>query len=237
MQKLLATAAIAAIAGTASADITTVIFSITATNANGTGSYTFEIDPTQTSQGDFNWNLDEPITLTSEAGVEIATLNTAEVTTIADPVVSVAFNVFATQQQTSFQISSTVLSFPAISASNAVAQASAAVTLNDFGGGGAQFTPGPNGAYQAYFNNGNDLFASLFGSPLSVGNNEITNFSSDTGAFASPGFGVTSMSALWDFTLSPGDLATGTSVFEVIPAPASAVLLGIGGLAATRRRR
>ena len=72
----------------------------------------------------------------------------------------------------------------------------------------------------------------LFGS--SVGTD---NWSQDTGSFQPTGIDVTSISASWDFTLSAFDSATGTSTFTIVPAPASAALLGLGGLAAARRRR
>ncbi|MGP1272097.1 MAG: hypothetical protein ACTS22_02070 [Phycisphaerales bacterium] len=238
MKRLIASAAVLALAGSATADITTTVFEITATNANGTATWSYQIDESQTQQGDYSWLLDQGIELVDQSnGNTIATLGWATVETIADPVVSVGFTVFATQQQTSFQINSTLLSFPVINAAVGIARASAGVTIDDFGGGGATFTPGPNGAYQAFFNNGADQFTSLFGSQLSVGDGENVAFSADTGAFAPAGVNAVSMSANWDFTLSPGDLATGTSTFELIPAPASGLLLGLGGLAAARRRR
>lgn len=44
-----------------------------------------------------------------------------------------------------------------------------------------------------------------------------------------------SISMQYKFTLSPGDIATMNGIFEVIPEPATLVLLGIGGLLLRRR--
>jgi hypothetical protein len=45
------------------------------------------------------------------------------------------------------------------------------------------------------------------------------------------------MSAQFSFMLSAFDAASGTSNYQIVPAPGALALLGLGGLAATRRRR
>jgi MYXO-CTERM domain-containing protein len=45
------------------------------------------------------------------------------------------------------------------------------------------------------------------------------------------------MSARYRFSLTANDEASGTSSFEIVPAPGAIALLGMGGLLAARRRR
>ncbi|MEO1584777.1 MAG: PEP-CTERM sorting domain-containing protein [Planctomycetota bacterium] len=230
-----------AASGTASANISAMIFEITATDevSGASASATYFLDASRIdNNGNYNWELPEAVTF-EDQGIELGGLNTASVSIAADPVIAVDFNVFATAQNTSFQVNSAVLTFDTISASNAQAVASAAVTLQDFNGDGVVFTPGSQGAYNAFFNNGTSLFTDLFpsGSQLTGAGFSNPSFAADSGGFVPAGIDISSISAAWDFTLSAGDLATGSSVFEVIPAPSTAALLGLGGLAAARRRR
>lgn len=246
MRKLAASAVLAAAAGSANADVVDLmIFSITATG-NDTGatvSQTFMIDPDANNDGEIVWSLDAPLSFGDLGGLEAATIRVTDgggsrgagaQSVVAD------FSVLANSQNTSYQIASGIVSFGTISASSATAFASAAVTLVDTLGDGATLTPGANGGYNALLNNGAIIFDDLFvaGSPLSVAPGVgAGNFSEDTGSFLPTGIDVSSISAEWDFSLSSFDSATGTSTFTIVPAPASAALIGLGGLAATRRRR
>ncbi|MEM1072048.1 MAG: hypothetical protein AAGB48_11090 [Planctomycetota bacterium] len=226
-----------ACAGTASADIDVMVFTITATNADGSAYFSHMIEANQASGNiDFDWNLNGLTELRDENnGMLVAELQQASVNIIADPEVAVGFTAFAPTQQTTFNVQSTILSFTQISAANAVGQASASITLNDFSGDGqVTFTPGAGGAYEAQLNNRSVIFDTLFDAGPIVGTNV---FNDDTGGLAPLGIAVTSISAEWNFTVSSGDLVSGSSLFRVIPAPGSAALLGLGGLVASRRRR
>lgn len=240
MRKLAATAVLAAAAGSANADIVDlVMFSITATDLDTNSSITqvFTIEPgAGDGSGDVFWSLGDQLDLGAIGGLESASIlvsssgnrgGSGVQSVVAD------FSVFSTTQNASFQINSAVVSFSAIPAATAQGFASAAIIVNDVQGNGVSLTPGVNGGYNAFIN-GNSSFAALFaGGAL----NAAGAYSEDTGSFLPTGVAVTSISAGWDFALSSFDSATGTSTFTVVPAPASAALLGLGGLVATRRRR
>lgn len=256
MNKIAAATALALLAGSASGDILGFAFSLVATNevTGEWGAYNVDVIGTDIdNDGNLEWNLGGPVDIMDSttnglvaqlsldmiAGQPNPSSVTTSATYIADPVVGLTFNVFAPSQNTSIQVSSAVLSFSTISAATAQAQAAASVTVQDFNGNGATLWPGASGGYNAFLNNASSTFATLFpsGGPVTAPAFGINSASQDTGAFAFTGIGVSNISAAWDFTLSGGDLATGTSVFEIIPAPASASLLGLAGLAAARRRR
>jgi len=235
-------AALLGCCGMAQADISYEVFVLTATVGGETGSFVATTDMgSWDDQGNFFWNLDSPIDITSKTGEVLATLGTASVTFIADPVIHLNFNVQANNQNTAFSVGSGLLSFPTIN--NAKGAASAAVSITDVNGNGVTFTPDAAGAHLSHYNGevpGGTPFASLLNSGFSAG-----AFATDTasdefpggGGLAPIGVGVFDMSARWSFTLTAFDLASGTSVYTIIPAPGPLVLLGIGALAASRRRR
>ncbi len=247
MRIFAATVAAAAATGTAHADIVDLmIFEIIATNevTGATQSQSFTIDP---GAGDgsstVSWSLDQQLDFEGIGGLESASItvtNGANRGGAGGQSVVADFSVFASTQNALFQINSAVVSFATIPAASAQGFASAAVTLVDVFGDGAALTPSAGGGYRAELNNGATSFASLFpaGTPLSVAAGVgAGDFNADTGVFLPTGIDVSSISASWDFALSGFDSATGTSTFTVIPAPASAALLGLGGLAMVRRRR
>jgi uncharacterized protein (TIGR03382 family) len=144
---------------------------------------------------------------------------------------------------TEFTITSALLSFgtPIDPASG---RATAAVTVTDLLGNGAQLTGlGPGGgAYVAGYNGlvpGGSTFAELIPSLAApaFSSNAVDSDFPGGGAFAAIAGGVNDMSAQFNFTLSANDLASGTSNFEIIPAPATMALLGVGALLGRRRRR
>jgi hypothetical protein len=65
-------------------------------------------------------------------------------------------------------------------------------------------------------------------------NNSINNFSNSGLPF---GPGDWTGGWQWSFTLQPNDMITLTASLSIIPAPASAAVLALGGLVAARRRR
>ncbi len=239
--KMAASAAAMLLAGSASADISSVVFGITATLDNGNGpSYPLqiELDPNGIDpDGNYQWTLAAPIDVNDDNGQNVFTLDGAAVTIFADPSVALNFQVVAGMQNTVFSIDSANLSFAAIP--NAIGRATAAVTVTDLNGDGATFTPmGPGGAYGSFYNGASNTFQELLTSPITA-----PALSSATSTDTYPAVGyvnindtLTDIESDWNFTLSAGDLASGTSEFEVIPAPASAVL-GLAALAGLRRRR
>lgn len=159
-----------------------------------------------------------------------------------DPVVNVNFNVQATASNGIYSINSSLNAFATIN--NAIGSASAAVTVTDTNFDGAILAvSGDRGqGYSAYYNGGApangavfaDLLSSNVVAPAFGSQSASQNFNG--GGFWPVGGNVFDMSAQWTFTLTAGDTASGTSTYEIIPAPASLAMLGLG-LAATRRRR
>lgn len=231
-----ALAALAMVAGTASGDISSIVFSITAELPNGSVyPWSVQLDPSEVdSNGDYSWRLAQAVSV-MDGDTTIFTLDEASLQIIADPQVSLSFNVIAGQQNTVFTVNSAVLSFAPLA--NAVGRATAEVNVTDITGDGATLTPWGSGAYRSRYNGGT-TFQNLIGAPIVA-----APFSSANSNQAFPAVGyhnigttLTDIESQWRFTLSAGDVASGTSEFEVIPAPASAVL-GLVGLAGLRRRR
>jgi hypothetical protein len=155
-----------------------------------------------------------------------------------------SFNVLAGSVDTTFTITSALVSFAAINP--AEGRASASLTVTDLNGNGVTLTPGADqgGAYTSRYNGlapGGTLFHDFFSTPLTTPiPGDSTTVAGDFpggGAFVPIAGSVVSISSRFSFTLSANDLASGTSVFRVVPAPASLSLLGLGGLLGARRRR
>lgn len=239
------TAAIAgaALATPALADISDIVLRIEATNEMGTAVFEGHLsDGTFYEGGEYIWESRTPIMMLNQAGQVIATLNNARVRCVEDPVVQVNFSVSAGSLMTAFTINSPLLSFATIT--NAAGRASAGVTATDTDGNGATVaSAGQPELYLSQYNGfvpSGTLFADLIPGPVVA-----AAFDSAAASESSPGGGlyspianpVSNMSARYAFTLTANDEASGTSTYEIIPAPGALALLGLGGLAATRRRR
>lgn len=234
-------AGLAVCAGAASAGLSDIVLDIRAQVGGQMAQFSVPQSAGSWSGQTFTWNLAQPVEIKTPGGVTLGVLTDAWVVVIEDPVVSVNFNITSTALNTSFTVTSPVLSFPAMS--GAVGAASAAVTVTDMLGDGATLTPNAGAAYRAQYNGalpGGTNFASLINAPVVAGPFSTATMVQEFpggGAFAPIAGSVSDISAQWNFTMSPDDLASGTGVFTVIPAPASLALLGMGGLLAGRRRR
>ncbi len=232
----LAALALVASAGTASADISSVVFNITAEVNGNSYPWSVTLNPGDVdANGDYFWQLEEEVHV-MDGTDEIFALTGASVTIFADPSVALNFNVIAGQQNTVFTIDSAVLSFAPLA--NSVGRATAGVSVTDLTGDGATFTPWAGGAYRSYYNGGGTNFQNLIQSPIVAAANSSASTSDTFPAVGYQNIGttLTDIESEWQFTLSAGDLASGTSEFEVIPAPAS-VVLGLTALVGLRRRR
>lgn len=197
-------------------------YRITATSAAGQATYAI---PAPVGEPHYwEWRTTTTIEMRdSSSGNLIATLNPTGggcgIQFVEDPVIGLSFSVQAGVSPTTFSIASGVLSFPAIPAPEG--RASAAYTVTDFNGDGATLVPfsAPQSYHAVY--NGPTPFADLIG-PFGAG-----AFSSNTLSDALPagpgflpiGVAVSDMQVLLDFTLSPRDLASGTSVYVMQSRP------------------
>jgi len=233
----------AGIASSAFGGIVGDAFHITATNTAGkTAEWTISSVGATWINDKATWKLTGAIDLRATDGELIARLDGLEVGYIADPVISMGFLVTAGGSTTNFTITSALLSFPTI---DAVARASAAITVTDIDGDGALMTgllPGSK-AYRAMLDGGvasGAQFAALVdpASAKSYSSN-ISTESSPAGDGFTPVGNVSDMQSQFSFSLSANDGASGTSVFvtQPVPVPGAAVALGLGLTAALRRRR
>lgn len=194
--------------------------------------------------------------LLPNTGARIQSLNLSYVpengVPVQDNVISLGFTLWTGSAMTDFVISTGQFTLPGPAA--VIARASANVGITDghmfaFPDGTAQYTAGfPGGGYYTQTNGGfggdptytpaGTAFGIIGPAALSA------SFGSDSGGGMIPntvlGAAGTSMAAQWRFSLTGGDQVGVTSTFtssSIIPAPASAALLGLGGLLASRRRR
>lgn len=194
--------------------------------------------------GSFVWTLgqDTPI-MSFDEQLQLGTLkaNDTFVNFMEDPAVNLSFAVESGSAPggTLFTIKSALLSFPAIM--NAEGRASASFTVSDgIDDDGATLTPTLTGAYLAQYNGfvpGGADFTQLI-PQMNAGPMGTFSLAQDYpggGLYQSIAGSVSDMSTQISFTLSPNDLASGTSVFEIVPEPTSVLLL-IAGLVLVRRR-
>lgn len=197
------------------------------------------IDP---ETGVFTWTLDADTSITDPTGDTIATLQARDTFVEVYPpgsgrsgeaAVNLNFSVVAGGEATDFTIKSALLS--ALAIPGATGRASAAFTLTDgIDDDGATLTPLDGvGAFRADYNGfvpGGSLFTQLI-PEMTADPMSFANLSQDYpggGAWSSIGDTVVDMSTMMSFTLSPNDLASGTSIFEVVPEPGSLLLLAVG---------
>ncbi len=231
--------------GTVQADMPDVVFEVTADA--GPISVTIPIlaewgtyDPaTQT----WTFNLADSMDFEYEDGTILGTLSQFDVMIREDPEVNLNFAVQSGSSATHFHIASELFTFAPIT--NPIGTASAAMTVSDQDGTGAQLLgAGPNGgAYLAQYNGwAGDPINGPSGTTFHEGIVEIDAdpfLSADDSTnqdWTAIGETVESMSALISFDLTANDLASGTSHFEIVPEPASIGLLALGAFALLRRR-
>jgi len=220
----------------------------TATNLTGTGSINITLaQGSALPGGGWQWALaGPPVAITTGGGALIATITAGSIT-MQDTggLVATSFAVTAGNSATNIQILSGEVFFP--NQFNPQGRASSALTVTDNNGNGASVSGNrPGGtAFSAHYNGAAPLgtpFSNLISGPLTEPNafgSESTSqaFPIAPGVFAPIAGNVSSISSVWDFTVTANDQASGTSVFVLVPAPASLALLGMGGLLAGRRRR
>ena len=231
----------------ANADLPDVVLEISA-EANGI-SKTVEI---RSEWGSYDpvthaWTYDMPADLILYSGTTIlGYVGALHIELLEDPEVNLTFSVQAGTQPTTFHVASSLITFPTIG--NPEGRASAGYTVTDFNGDGAALTGigETGGGYLAKYNGWAGDFPPG-GTTFSEELPSITAgmFGSNSDDFEDPvggGFrdisgSVSSISSLAYFQLTPRDLASGTSNFQVTPEPSILALFAVGGLTLLRRRR
>ena len=175
----------------------------------------------------YTWWMPNPLAVAAENNPTeiLAILDGISITIKADPVIELGFAVTAGDYDTAFSFSSPVLAFDPMVNPDARALASVTVGPDDTLIGAYNYE-----AYRSLYN-GTTVFADLVDTPVSwPGGSESSGWQQISGT-------VSSMQAKWRFTVSAEGIASGTSNFEVIPEPATLLLLGLGALALVRKRR
>jgi hypothetical protein len=220
------------------------IIEVSATTSDGTATFS-EVFPVSSFDGQLGWTLDAPLSLSAQ-GQEIATIDDLSLTYDADPQVDLRFALRNTSMTDDcfFSITAATIQFTPVQ--DAQAAASASVTLSQGAGspsGGALTGLFDGFLYEARYStsdtvNEQIVFAQLvpsisFSSGLGLSSTQQLPAS----GMSSLGTTVHMMESEFQFTLSPGDQASGTSAFLVTPEPASGLLVLLAGVLGLRRRR
>lgn len=221
------------------------IFTIQASNAQGSTTMgldasLFQFQSTRSNDTQ-RWVLTEPVEITNGSGQTLGTLTNASFLLVGAQSVSESFAVTAGGSDTMFSFATALLSFPTIDPAEATASAGISFTDND--GDGVALTGGNSTGhfFRAGYNGGiaGTIYADLL-SPLSDGPFGTDTENDSTGPFALVGVGVSDIQTQFKFTVSANDSAAGTGVFAVepfVPSPGAGMLVLAGFAAAGRRRR
>lgn len=228
-------------AATASAGTSTAL-RIDASSSLGAGFFEVSLDDGFiTPDGSFFWSLDAPVNIQdTNTGNVIATIGFGSIFLGATGNVSHSFVVQAGNSDTNFQLGSGLVSVGPIA--NPLGRASGGITLTDTNGNGANLTGNYAGGdmFEAFYDGG-AVFANLlqgFGFATQFDSRAIDDeYPAGAGNFAAFAGPVSEIGISWDFVLTAGDSAGGTSVFVVIPTPAGLITFAGASLVALRRRR
>ena len=236
------------------ADISWVVFNVYAENEQGAGFLQLnladgEYDPIA---GTYFWSGGGMEIRDSFTNDVIATLDSGDISYFAGggqggtagsmPGINLNFAVQAGFSDTTFTISSALIDLGGME--NAQGRTSASVSVTDVDGNGASLTGAgaDGGAFLSQYNGfvpSGTTFAEMLPSVAAApfGSGTLSDEFPAGGAFAPMAGTVDNISSQFNFTLSALDLASGTSTYQVIPAPAGLAVLGGLGLLGRRRRR
>jgi hypothetical protein len=181
-----------------------------------------------------DWALAGPVDLLV-GDVKVAKITDLSVQTNSEPFVNLRFAVEAGAADTTFDITSTVVSFAPLA--NPQAYASGGVALSADGDGATVTGLFGGRSYQARYN-GSTVYANLVpGFAIPADQTVVNADRTPAGGYGTITGSVSSIESEFNFTLSAFDQASGTSRFEVVPEPATISVLCLGGLALLARKR
>jgi hypothetical protein len=216
------------------------LLSITASSDAGTAETNIPLpDPLPNGQSPGYLQLSSPelFELRTDQGELIGTVGDLQIALDGDPLANISFTATAGGSDTTFSLSSAIVSFAAMT--NPHAMASAEMTLTDNDGSGASIdVVSPNaGLFQAVYN-GSATYAELLGSASFTGGASASTAEDTSGVI---GASVSSIQGVWQFTLSAGDGTRGRGEFQVVPEPSSLLLVacavGVGTVFFLRNRK
>ncbi len=170
------------------------------------------------------WNLASAYTF--YFGDHTATIESLTVAVKADPKLELGFSATSADGATNFLFASDVLTFTPLTS----AEASVYATANSLPGTTVSAVEFDDKLFRSLYN-GTEIFADAVNSfPFTPGGVYEYISSSIPGQ-------VSSMQVMWSLNVSAGGHATGLGEFQVIPEPASILLLSLGGLVLLGKRR
>jgi len=245
-------AAAVSLAGTATAQVSNVVYTVSASSALGSASLSFtqsDVEVTDNSDGSFSLAFTGSTDLVDAGtGNTIATLTGATALLNPgfnglDPRINLGFSIENGLAESEITITSGTAQFSPFPSGDAFAASSVTLTTGDGSNVAADGLVGGDyffGGFTGLSSDGDpdfpftDQVAMLLPDPLNTQGSAVQSDVMPSQPITGPFDGIGSTFA---FTLSESAQLSGTSTFTVVPTPGAAALLGIAGVAASTRRR
>lgn len=231
------------------AGISETVFSLEASNDNGTATFYASYDEGTWDPGAaaYTWSLGAPVDLldgeTSVATLESASLS---VSFVPQPEISLDFGLVSGTSDTEFVIGSALVNFNTIPADLAGGRFVAGCSVYDSGAADGMWLYEPSltgfGAFQSYYNVGDGADPQLFSHLLALVGSFGGGMASGSQSYPGSGFlpinaDISDMQVDAHFILTQNDSATASMTFVLVPEPAGLALLLFGGVLLRGRHR